>query len=149
MLYSTSEEFSTIRNLTMDIIGGYLNLRKAAPTWLAVCIRCLSAIVFYTTMKTACRPLYWTLSIFAHVYWLPYLETIYTQRFYLSMSNYSSSCRQNILNNLRGWAFMFIKFTTIGSNGCLNILILNPTVEMLQYSCLWEVYQDGNETLTD
>ncbi|XP_046846236.1 INO80 complex subunit C-like [Xenia sp. Carnegie-2017] len=32
MLYSTSEEFSTIRNLTMDIIGGYLNLRKAAPT---------------------------------------------------------------------------------------------------------------------
>ncbi|CAB3982465.1 INO80 complex subunit C [Paramuricea clavata] len=32
MLYSTSEEFSTIRNLPMDIIGGYLTLRKAAPT---------------------------------------------------------------------------------------------------------------------
>lgn len=32
MLYSTSEEFLTIRSLPMDIIGGYLTLRKASPT---------------------------------------------------------------------------------------------------------------------
>ena len=31
--YNNSMEFGSIRSLPMDIVSGYLALRKAAPTW--------------------------------------------------------------------------------------------------------------------
>ena len=36
--YNNSMEFGSIRSLPMDIVSGYLTLRKAAPTWIKLIV---------------------------------------------------------------------------------------------------------------
>lgn len=45
--YNNSMEFGSIRSLPMDIVSGYLALRKAAPTWnMFLIYKCVNKLEF-------------------------------------------------------------------------------------------------------